>query len=73
MGPFPKYIMLVGIEGCLIRSHRVSQGGGGGGYHMRGKFIPVYKKNKILLVNMLPLEDKSMFSIKIYLPEWERT
>jgi hypothetical protein len=43
---------------------------------MRGKFIPVYKKNKTLLANMLPEEDKSMFSIKIYClsgkePEWK--
>ena len=33
-GPFTKYVMLVGVGGCLIRSHIVSQGGGGG-YHKR--------------------------------------
>jgi hypothetical protein len=32
-GPFTKYVMLVGVGGCLIRSHIVSQGGGG--YHKR--------------------------------------
>ena len=58
----------------MLEQESHSHNGGGGGYrmwyHMTDRLIggdlSLSIKNKTLLANMWPLEDKSMFSIKIY-------
>jgi hypothetical protein len=70
-GAFTKYVMLVGVGGCLIRSHIVSQEEGGvsqvvsrNGEAYRETFIHVYNKTRPCLQIDVPKMTNQCFLSK---------